>query len=151
MDWQKIAIHDDKNIKGFFGPYRFLSNFHLCPVQFEGIVYPANENAYMAAKCKVHAQRVVFKDIAPKEAKSEGRKVLLREDWEEVKLNIMYELNKQKFEWHPELRAALLATGDRYIEETNWWKDIYWGCCDGVGQNHLGRIIMRIRDELKQA
>lgn len=104
----------------------------------------------MAAKTLDPQERIQFERIAPSMAKQLGQRVTLRHDWEEVKLNIMYELNKQKFEWSPELRTALLATGDRYIEETNWWKDTFWGVCNGVGENHLGRILMRIREELKQ-
>lgn len=147
--WQEIAVHDDKNVKGFFGPFRWLSNFHLCPVQFEGHVYPATENAYMAAKTLDLEARKPLLTMAPFQAKAYGRTVALREDWEQVKLDIMYQLNKQKFEWHPELRAALLATGDKYIEETNWWGDRIWGVCTGTGENHLGKILMRIREELR--
>jgi ribA/ribD-fused uncharacterized protein len=119
MKWQDIAVHDDKNIKGFFGPYRCLSNFHLCPIQYEDRIYPATENAYMAAKTLVKTQRKALETMTPKDAKTYGRTVILRDDWERVKFDIMYELNKQKFEWHPELRRVLLETGDRYIEETN--------------------------------
>lgn len=149
MDWRDIAKHTDEAIMGFFGPYRWMSNFHLTPIQFDGRVYPATENAYMAAKCKMHTQRVVFENCAPKVAKAEGKVVVLRDDWEQVKFDIMYQLNKQKFEFNPDLRDRLLATGDKYIEETNWWGDRIWGVCNGTGENNLGKILMRIRKELK--
>lgn len=149
MNWKDIAVHDDKQIRGFFGNYRWLSNFHLCLIQFDGIVYPATENAYMAAKCKMQTQRVIFESVAPKVAKAEGMKVVLREDWEQVKLDIMYQLNLQKFSNDPHLRACLLATGDAYIEETNWWGDKFWGVCKNEGRNELGKIIMRVRKELR--
>lgn len=149
MNWQDIAIHDDKTIQGFFGPYRWLSNFHICGIQYEGFVYPSTENAYMAAKTFDTQLRIPLQTLAPKEAKQYGKTIPLRKDWEEVKLEIMYQLNKQKFEWNLELRSALLATGDKYIEETNWWKDTFWGVCNGVGENNLGKIIMRIRQELQ--
>ena len=43
----------------------------------------------------------------------------------------------------------LLDTGDKFIEETNWWKDQFWGVYNGVGENNLGKILMRIREEIK--
>ena len=49
----------------------------------------------------------------------------------------------------PKFKKLLLATGDRYIEETNTWGDTFWGVCNGKGENNLGKIIMKIRDTLK--
>ena len=49
-DWKIYSIHDDKQIKGFFGNYSWLSNFYECSVWFEGGSYPSSENAYQAAK-----------------------------------------------------------------------------------------------------
>jgi hypothetical protein len=49
-DWKEYAIHDSHLIHGFFGDYRWLSNFHSCPVYFDGLLYPSSENAYQAAK-----------------------------------------------------------------------------------------------------
>lgn len=155
MTWKErnIHLHDENNIKGLFGKYRYLSNFHLVPIQYEGIVYPSTENAYMAAKSIVTPhdvdERAQMRYLAPSQAKEAGKLVTLRKDWEEVKVQIMYELNLQKFAWHPELRTALLLTENKFIEETNWWNDRVWGVCDGIGQNHLGIILMRIRKEIR--
>jgi predicted NAD-dependent protein-ADP-ribosyltransferase YbiA (DUF1768 family) len=60
----------------------------------------------------------------------------------------MADLVRQKFQ-QPQLCAALLATGDEYLEETNWWKDTFWGVCNGEGLNKLGNILMMVREELK--
>ncbi len=59
----------------------------------------------------------------------------------------MTDLVRQKFQ-DPELRAALLATGNRYLEETNWWGDTFWGVCNGAGENRLGMILMAIRTRI---
>ena len=75
-------------------------------------------------------------------------KVKLREDWEQVKLLVMEDLVRQKFSKDP-LKDRLLSTGSEYLEETNWWKDTYWGVCNGVGENILGQILMRVRDSLR--
>jgi len=55
-----------------------------------------------------------------------------------------------KFSQNPELAKKLVATGDRYLEETNWWGDKIWGVYRGEGQNLLGKIIMDARARLAE-
>ena len=50
---------------------------------------------------------------------------------------------------NPELRSLLLATGNEELVEGNWWRDTYWGVCEGVGQNKLGKLLMQVREEVK--
>lgn len=140
-------------ILGFTGDYRFLSNFHLALVELDGVMYPSTENAYQAAKTlDVRIRQKFQSPCTPKEAKDKGRRIsCLRADWEEVKISIMEFLVKQKFNNHPYLKDLLLKTGDVYLEETNWWNDRFWGVCKGEGKNHLGKIIMKVREELKNA
>lgn len=142
-------IHNDKEIKGFFGEWRFLCNFHVCPVYFDGILYPSTESAYMSAKTLDLEQRKAFESIDPSEAKKLGRTIKLRSDWEEVKYDVMSSVVFDKFYRHKELRDKLLSTGDAYLEETNHWKDLEWGVYDGVGKNYLGKILMGIREYWK--
>ena len=78
------VIHDESNIKGFFGEYRFLSNFELGEVVFEGIKYPSSENAYQAAKSLNTDVREKFVNIEPADSKKLGRKIIVRNDWEKV-------------------------------------------------------------------
>ena len=59
----------------------------------------------------------------------------------------MADLIDQKFD-HPHLRDLLLATKQRVLIEGNTWGDTFWGVCNGVGQNHLGRTIMEKRRQL---
>jgi hypothetical protein len=86
-----------------------------------------------------------------------GRKVTLRSDWEQVKLDIMADLLRQKFTRYPDLRDLLLATGDLEIIEGNTWDDRFYGAVwdeteqRWIGENHLGKILMRIREELRSA
>ncbi len=61
----------------------------------------------------------------------------------------MYKVNLIKFTRHPEPKDKLLGTGSKYLEETNWWNDTYCGVCKGTGENHLGRILTRIRTEIQ--
>jgi ribA/ribD-fused uncharacterized protein len=136
-------------IKGFFNEYRFMSNFHFVELEYEGMKYRTTEHAYQAAKFSDPAMRFTIQQLAkPSHARRHGQAKGCREDWEQVKYDIMYDLNAQKYA-KPELGRLLLATGDAYLEETNWWGDVYWGVCKGVGQNNLGKILMTIRAELR--
>ncbi len=140
---------DDKAIKGFFGAYRFLSNHHFCDVVLDGETYPTTEHAYQAAKTFDPQLRKQIRELSePKLAGRLGRKdIELRPDWEEVKYSIMEDLNRQKFKKGTELYRLLKQTSGKHLEETNWWNDTYWGVCEGKGQNMMGKILMKIRDE----
>jgi ribA/ribD-fused uncharacterized protein len=143
------VVHDDKNIKGFFGPYRFLSNYHIAPVVYEDVEYPSTEAAYQAAKSLDPEIRKQFINLNSNEAKKLGQKIEVRPDWEDVKYGVMLEVCTYKFTKHSDLREALILTGDKYIEETNHWRDTTWGVCKGEGKNWLGKILMEIRKTLK--
>ena len=139
----------EEKISGFNGQWRFLSNFYETPITYEGVTYPSVENAYQAAKTISHEERLGFRNITSKEAKSLGRKVKIREDWEKLKLKVMRDLVYEKFTRNRKLCSALVLTGDAYIEETNWWGDKFWGTCKSEGENNLGKILMDIREQLK--
>lgn len=137
--------HNDKEVKGFEGDYHFLSNFFNVGVYFDGCWYPSSENAYQAAKTLDERERKRFRNITPSQSKKEGRKLEIRADWDKVKIEVMSIIVFDKFYRNKELRQKLLETEDKYLEETNHWGDKFWGVCDGVGQNELGKILMKIR------
>jgi ribA/ribD-fused uncharacterized protein len=144
-------VHDLDNIKGFFDSYRWLSNYHEVPVMFEGVMYPSSEAAYQAAKTLDLEARKAFVLMKANESKKAGKALKnIRPGWNDIKYEIMAQIVFDKFMRHKDLRSRLLDTGDRYIEETNHWKDTYWGVCNGVGQNNLGKILMKIRDFWKE-
>lgn len=136
-------------INSFRGEYFFLSNFFEAPVIYDGITYLNNEAAFQAQKTLNKKQRLNFAMLNPSQAKRMGRSVSLRPDWEEVKINIMYEICKAKFTQNESLKLNLLNTGDAELIEGNNWGDKIWGQVNGVGENNLGKILMKIRDELK--
>jgi ribA/ribD-fused uncharacterized protein len=143
------VVHDEYQVKGFFGNYRFLSNYELGSVLYDGIIYPSSENAYQAAKSFDIEIRKKFINVSPNESKKMAKTILIREDWEEVKYGIMYNIVLDKFIRNRELGDKLIETGDKYLEETNHWKDITWVVCDGVGKNWLGKILMDVRTDIK--
>jgi len=137
-------------IKSFTGEYRFLSNFYPAVVVLDGKEYPTVEHAYQAAKTADEAEREKIRLAAsPVQAKRLGKVVSLRSDWDAVKLQIMEDLLRQKFSI-PHLKDKLLSTGDKELVEGNWWGDTFWGVYEGEGENHLGRLLMKIRDELRK-
>lgn len=134
-------------INAFRKEYFFLSNFYKCNVTYNGITYNSSEAAFQAQKCPARARK--FSKLDASDAKAMGRHVTLRRDWESVKDNVMYEIVKAKFTQNENLKERLLATDDSELVEGNDWNDKYWGVCNGVGKNMLGKILMRVRMELK--
>ena len=136
-------------IDKFRGNYYFLSNFYPCKVQYRGITYPTSEAAYQAQKTINENERLRISKIEdPKIAKAEGQKLDLRSDWEDVKVDEMYLICMNKFLQNPKLEELLLATGEEELVEGNHWHDTFWGVCNGVGENKLGKILMMVRAHL---
>lgn len=146
IDWRDIAIYDENNIKGFFGDWRFLSNFWSCKVWFEGLLYPSSENAYMAAKTVNQNVRQELANLSPFSAKKLGHSIKIRDGWDDMRYDVMLGIVFNKFLINKDLRQKLLATGVKYLEELNWWCDQFWGVDYKLGgQNKLGEILMKVR------
>jgi ribA/ribD-fused uncharacterized protein len=145
------VVHDAKKVGGFVGEYRWLSNFFPCRVEWEGRVYRSTEAAYQSGKYPA-AERDVFTTLDPDPAKKLSRtKPYDTAAWETRKERTMREVVWAKFSQNPELAAKLLATGDKLLEETNWWGDEIWGVFKGKGENLLGRVLMDTRARLAAA
>lgn len=136
-----------KVIDNFSDEYAFLSNFYPCAVEHDGLVYRSAEAAFQAAKCANPNDRLPFIFLSPGESKRKGRAVTLRADWETVKVGIMYDICKTKFRSNIDLKNSLIETNGIRLVEGNWWKDYFWGVCDGRGENELGKILMALREE----
>lgn len=136
-------------IDKFRGEHRFLSNFYPCLIWHDGIRYSSVEHAFQAAKTLDFAERWRISQLpTPGQAKRAGRSVTLRPDWLQVRRMVMQELLIQKFILNSELRKKLKDTGKAMLIEGNTWGDTYWGVCRGVGENHLGKLLMAIRSIL---
>lgn len=144
------------SIKEFKGPYRWLSNFHLTPVEFEGITYPSTEHAYQAAKTNVQEVREMMRDVPTcANVRRAGQLLPIGPEWHTTrKFEVMEEVLRYKFTHHEDLKQKLLATGDEELIEGTTWHDNCWGSCTCTkcgdqGQNHLGRLLMQIREEIR--
>lgn len=118
----------------------------MIDIVVDGIVYKSSEHYYMSEKTTDDRKRLeIMNASSAADVKSLGKKVKLRSDWvEKYKNQSMMCGLIAKFDI-PEMRDKLVATGNEYLEETNTWDDVYWGVCDGVGKNMLGRMLMFIR------
>lgn len=149
------ALHKDGLISGFFGPFRFLSNFYMIEdggVSLDDVYYPSVEHAYQAAKWPRNMRDQFLSGIGPGKAKKLGKEApkFNQKKWDKGKLSVMAGLCRQKFQNNVKLKAMLLMTEDAHLEERNSWKDTFWGTdIDGNGENHLGKILMEIRHDLK--
>ncbi len=146
---------DVSEIKGFSGDFRWLSNFYpMEPFVYEGIEYTTSENYYQAMKSIDRNERLHISTLEPAKAKRyaspNNKNFVEREDWSYIKLEVMEFILRRKFS-QEKFKNLLLATRDIYIEETNGWGDVFWGCTPaGEGFNNLGLIIMKIRKELQE-
>lgn len=149
-----LKLRDDEIppvIDRFRGTYSFLSNFSTYKVFYMGDTYYSAEAAYQGAKAATDLQRMKMVRVKrPDFARRIGRNMKpIRVDWENVKLRVMYDIVKAKFLQNEKLQAKLLATRDRMLIEGNDWGDTFWGMVDGEGENNLGKILMRVREEIK--
>lgn len=142
-----VTLTPREAITSFKDSFRFLSNFWPAQVKLDDVFYDSVEQAYVAAKTTDPAWRnKVRQCVSAAEAKRLGKRIPLRSDWGIVRLGIMENLVRQKFA-DPELRMRLDLTGDVELVEGNTWGDTFWGVCNGRGENHLGKILMKIRNE----
>jgi ribA/ribD-fused uncharacterized protein len=154
-------------INSFRGRFVFLSNFYPCKIEHKGIIYPSVEHYYVALKVTgmqfidgVYYTAADFRELVakikdPADAKRIGKVVKVRSDWGEKRLGFMEWGIREKFKDN-KLAEDLLSTGDLELIEGNNWHDVFYGKCScvkcgGSGENHLGKILMKIREELKQS
>lgn len=151
-------------ISDFGGEYAFLSNFWVEPFDCGGRIVPSAEHAYQAQKASKGDKAVKDLILAashpdgsphPGHAKRLGRRVRLRPEWDDVKVGIMRRILAFKFAPKTELAEKLIATFPAHLVEGNTWGDTFWGCVreppvhgTWIGANHLGLLLMEIRDEL---
>ena len=132
-----------RKIAKFSGRYGFLNNFFVEP---DGTLV---EREYQAAKCYNLADMRKFVGLGGRASKDLGQLVKRRADWYAVREDVMYGFTLQKYKDHRSLRERLLATEDWILEEGNSHGDTFWGTVQGIGENHLGRILMSVRNELR--
>lgn len=134
----------------FRGEYYFLSNFYQTDIVYDNLHFTSAEAAFQSAKTTNFDTKLKFTKLNPSQAKALGRSIKLREDWEDIKDKVMYDILHIKFGNYI-LAERLVKTGDAVLVENNDWGDTYWGVDKSKGGlNKLGQILMQIREEKKQ-
>jgi ribA/ribD-fused uncharacterized protein len=130
--------------------YGCFSNFSRHMVELKGVIWPTSEHYFQAQKfAGTDDEEAVRRAFSPREAANMGRSIPLRSDWEQVKDQIMYDVVYAKFTQNDELNSILLSTGDDELVE-HTVNDSYWGDGgDGSGKNMLGKILMKVREDLR--
>lgn len=144
---ETINFYGHRNLYGEF------SNFYEATITINGKIWWTTEAYFQAQKFPHHPeyQEMIRKERSPFIVKKLGgsRKIKIREDWEQIKDEVMYTALQAKFIQHDKLKALLLSTGEALlVEHTS--NDSYWGDgLDGQGQNMLGKLLCRLRSELR--
>ncbi len=136
-------------------PYGCFSNFSPHSIDLAGENWATVEHYYQAQKflgTKFEDLMVQIRSApTPEIAAQIGRKLEHQphSDWDRRKLEVMYRAVSQKFTTHLSIQQILIETEDAEIIEDSP-RDYFWGCgIEGNGTNHLGRILMEVRDGLK--
>lgn len=141
----------DKQVLFYERKFYMFSNFSSFMVEYNGVVWMTSEHAYQAAKftdptlCE-QIRLARSADDAFKFARAHNDAI--RADWQQIKVRVMEEVVRAKLEQHPYIQKKLLETGNKEIIE-NSPVDSFWGWGpERNGENHLGKIWMKLREEL---
>lgn len=145
-------------IDSFTGEHRFLSNFHPTTFEWMDLTWQTAEHAYQWAKCidsngvlvhEVEAHQIIVAS-RPGKAKRIGKAEKLNTpEWRARRLAVMESILRAKFA-NPVLRKRLIDTAPAELIEGNFHGDKFWGVYNGVGSNHLGALLMKLRAEFIQ-
>lgn len=128
------------------------SNFSSFMLEWKGLVFPTSEHAYHWEKF-VGNPEIQHKIITARSAHDslkiahEYRQQYIA-NWDDIKLDVMTDICRAKLQQHPYVMKKLMQTSGRPIIEDSW-RDDYWGWGPNQdGNNHLGKIWMKLRDEI---
>ena len=127
------------------------------PMLYGDIIFRTPEHFFQAMKTEdLSLRKKIAAFPTPGAVKRFARTIQLRPDWEDIKFTVMKYALRRKFALRTTWRERLLDSGNSEIVEWNTWHDNIWGDCTCprcehiVGQNNLGRILMKLRHEFKE-
>lgn len=145
--WKSATEPVTGTIDRFEGLHFYLRNSAYSPIAVNGMIYPTVEHAFQAAKTsdnEVKAQIARMK--SPRQARKRGHQLILPPNWDEVKVDIMYDSLKRKFLTYPDLMELLHSTGKIELIAGNSEDETFWGVCNRKGSNELGKLLMQLRE-----
>ena len=132
----------------------FLSNMRYYKIPYQSEIFNASENIYQFSKLPENLKKdwlFRFARMNPFTARKITRKLPVREDWEDIKLKVMFDVLRLKFYTHSYLIKELTKIEGPLVEY-NYWKDTFWGYDINLkeGKNYLGKLLMLLRDAFKE-
>ncbi len=132
-----------------------LDNFSAFSVVVDNIEYKTAEHAFQSIKF-LETNPLIAKQIMSAPSPFEARELAhkyksqRRADWSSKKYEVMEKVLYLKTIQNSYVKQKLLETNtDEIIEDCGEDNDKDWGCgIDGTGQNNLGKIWMKIRDNI---
>jgi hypothetical protein len=137
-------------ISEFQNEYRWLSNFWIAPIEIGGKRYRSVEHYFQACKADNEpTHEIIRSQRTPGDAKKMAKTIMIRQGWSGLRLSVMEKGVRAKFEQHLELKRKLIETYPQELQEGNYWGDSFWGIDSktGIGENNLGKILMKLREE----
>ena len=133
--------------------HRFLSNHYPSPFTIDAVTYATVEHWYQSSKVlDPEERRRVIEAPTPLAAKERVKEVTIRSDWDDLKLDVMKRGAMEKFRQNRDLAERLVATGDAELVHHSDWSDVFWAVDrKHGGLNHMGRILMELRDHFREA
>ena len=136
-----------------FGEYGYLASYSNHGFTIDNVFYPTVEHFYQASKfADINLKKRIINCKTPKEASVIGRDRNNKriDDFNKIKLDIMYKGVYEKFRQNPDILNKLLNTGNEEIREMTT-KESYWGVGPQLdGENHMGIILMKVREQLRK-
>jgi len=138
-------------ISSFKGEYDFLNNRYGCSFVWQGIRYNNVESAFHASKYTDESERKILSRMSADKAVKKSMDFTPSAEWEDCKLNTMESIIMAKFAQNPSLKKSLIETDNRILINGNNKHETYWGVdlYSWIGENHIGKILMTIRDKEK--
>lgn len=140
-------------ITSFSGDFAFLSIYYPCEIEYEGMLFSSALHAFCAARTPDLDDKRKFTSnaepiLVAAKAEALSKTLPMRKDWMEIRNQVLDEVQTLKFSSY-KLSQRLLSTEQRLLSDDHS-RDRYLGHCHGKGDNQLGKVLMRLREEIRE-
>lgn len=146
------GLDNENQIFFYEQEFYIFSNFSSFKLNWKGYDWMTSEHAYHSEKFE---DENILKQLKETRSAHDAFKFAVanknkyKKNWDDIKLSVMKEILRAKVEQHPYVKKKLLESGNKELIE-NSWRDSFWGWGENKnGQNHLGKLWMEVREEIK--
>lgn len=132
----------------FIGNYDFLSMKYPSDIKIESVTFKNAIVAFYAMKATDKNAWPKFARLNPAKAREKYKKIPTTDQYlDEDREKHLYIVNKAKFDQNLLLKARLLDTKGMKLINTVPYSDYWIGIHRNQGDNMLGKVLMKIRDD----